>query len=284
MTKILVTGATGNTGSLVVHELLGKGADVRALVRDEAKAAPLKEAGAEIVIGDLDDPTTLAAAFEGVDKVYLVAWNGPTGEQQRKNLVEAAKASGSPHVVVGGALGIKSRIIDGIDAANDMLKDSGLPWTILQPTFFMQNLMGAKQSVAQGNALYFDLADGKVPMIDIRDIASSAAAVLTSEGHEGKTYDLTGPAAISMNDVAAAFSSALGREISYTAVPTAAAKEALVGMGFGEWTADGFGELMAGFADNWASDKVSPWVRKLTGQEPRSIETFVSDFKGFYEG
>jgi uncharacterized protein YbjT (DUF2867 family) len=282
MAKILVTGATGNTGSLIVTLLLDKGADVRALVRDEDKAKGLRDAGAEIVVGDLDDPSTLGAAFDGVDKVYLVTWNGPTGEQQRKNAIAAAQASGSPHVVVGGALGIPSRITNGITAANDALKDSGLPWTILQPTFFMQNLMGAKQTIAEQDAIYFDLADGKLPMIDVRDIADAAVAVLTTDGHRGKTYNLTGPAAISMQDVAKAFSDGLGRPITYTAVPTAAAKDALMSMGYPEWTADGFGELMAGFADNWAADKVSPDVERLTGHAPRSIDTFVRDFKGFF--
>src|SRR5262249_15906299 len=141
MTKILVTGATGNTGSLIVNQLKSRGADVRALARDEGKAAGLREQGGEVVLGDLDVPSSLDAAMKGVDRVYLVTWNGPTAEQQRKNAVDAARRAGSPHVVVGGALGPKSRIIEQIDAGNAHLKQAGLPWTILQPTFFMQNVL-----------------------------------------------------------------------------------------------------------------------------------------------
>jgi uncharacterized protein YbjT (DUF2867 family) len=283
MAKILVTGATGHTGSGIVTGLLARRQQVRALVHDPAKAQALKAAGAEVVVGDLDRPETLTPAVSGVDKIYLVTWNGPTGEQQRKNVIAAAAGAGKPHVVVGGAMGSeKSRIIQQIDAANRTLKASGLPWTILQPTFFMQNVMGAIPTIAKG-ALYWDLGDGKVGMIDVRDIVDSAVGVLTGAGHEGQTYDLTGPAAISFHDVAATLSRVLGREVKYTAVPTAAARESLVSMGYPEWTADGFGELMAEFARNWGN-RTTENVRKLAGHPPRSFEQFVTDFKAAFAG
>jgi uncharacterized protein YbjT (DUF2867 family) len=283
MAKILVTGATGHTGSGIVTGLLARRQQVRALVHDPAKAQALKAAGAEVVVGDLDRPETLTPAVSGVDKIYLVTWNGPTGEQQRRNVIAAAAGAGKPHVVVGGAMGSeKSRIIQQIDAANRTLKASGLPWTILQPTFFMQNVMGAIPTIAKG-ALYWDLGDGKVGMIDVRDIVDSAVGVLTGAGHEGQTYDLTGPAAISFHDVAATLSRVLGREVKYTAVPTAAARESLVSMGYPEWTADGFGELMAEFARNWGN-RTTENVRKLAGHPPRSFEQFVTDFKAAFAG
>jgi len=89
--KILVMGATGNTGSILVSALLDEGVDVRALMRDEAKAQPLKEKGAEIVVGNLDQPETIAPAVEGVDRIYLLTWNGPTQVQHVENVVNAAK-------------------------------------------------------------------------------------------------------------------------------------------------------------------------------------------------
>lgn len=283
MAKILVTGATGHTGSGIVLGLLAKRQQVRALVHDPAKAKALKDAGAEIVVGDMDKPETLKEAVSGVDKIYLVAWNGPTGEQQRKNVVAVAASDGKPHVVVGGALGSnKSRIVQQIDAGNEAVKASGAPWTILQPTFFMQNVMGAIPTIAKG-AIYWDLADGKVGMIDVRDIVDSAVAVLTGAGHEGQTYDLTGPAAISFHEVAATLSRVLGREVKYTAVPKAAARDSLVSMGYSEWTADGFCELMAEFAKNWGN-RTTDNVRKLTGHAPRSFEQFVTDFKAAFAG
>ncbi len=281
MAEILVTGATGNTGSLIAGQLKERGVDVRALARDESKAASLREQGIEVALGDLDQPATLTDAVAGVEKIYLVTWNGSTAEQQRKNVIDAAQESGTPHIVMGGALGAGSRIIQQLDAANAHLKASGLPWTILQPTFFMQNVMSAKETIAQGQ-LYWDLGEGRVPAIDIRDIAECAVSVLTTDGHEGKTYDLTGPAAISFYDMAASFSEVLGHEVTYVPVPTEAAKESPMGMGYPEWIADGFGELMAGFADNWAADKTTVNVETLSGHPARSFAQFVSDFRDYF--
>ena len=281
MAKILVTGATGNTGSLIVSQLRERGEDVRALVRDEAKATPLRSRSVEVVLGDLDDPASLAEPMDGVDKVYLVTWNGASAEQQRKNAVDAARRGGDPHIVVGGALGPPSRIIEQIDSANDYLKDSGLPWTIMQPTFFMQNLMAARATIGQGQ-IYWDLGDGRLPAIDVRDIADCAVAVLTGDGHEGKTYDLTGPAAISFYDMADVFSREVGHQVNYVPVDGAAAKQFLMSLGFPEWIADGFGGLMAGFAANWAADKTSQNVELLSSHPARSFETFVRDFRDYF--
>lgn len=281
MKKILVTGATGHTGSLVASGLCKRGFDVRALVRDRSRAASLEEQGIEVVVGDLDEPASLPGAVAGVDKIYLVTWNGPTAERQREAVVDAARRNGQSHIVMGGALGPHSRIIDQIDGANRHLKASGLPWTILQPTFFMQNLMGAKATIAQGQ-LYWDLADGRLPAIDIRDIADAAVAVLTSDGHVGKVYDLTGPEAISVADMAAIFSKELGHEVHYVPVSTEAARRARLEMGFPAWVADGFGELMAGFATNWAAARTTDNVARLTGHPARSFAQFVRESRDYF--
>lgn len=283
MQRILVAGATGHTGSLIVQGLKARGANVCALVREPERAAELQQSGIETVIADMDDPATLPAAMGGADRIYLVTWNGPTAEQQRKNMVDAARSSGRPHVVVGGALGPPSRIIRQIDAGNDYLKASGLPWTILQPTFFMQNLLGARGPIAQGK-LYLDLGEGRLPTIDIRDIADSAVAVLTGDGHVGRTYTLTGPAAITGYDMAAALSRELGHEVTYVPVPTEAGKQFLVSLGYSEWIADGFGELLAGFAQDWAADRVSADVQRLTGHPARSFQQFAHDFSSYFLG
>ena len=281
MEKILVTGATGHTGSLIVEQLRARDVDVRALVRDHSQAALLRKQGVDAVVGDLDDVESLAPAMAGVDRIYLVTWNGPTAEQQRKNVVDAAKRAGRPHIVVGGALGPRSRITQQIDAANEYLKESGLPWTILKPTFFMQNVLAAKASIAQGQ-LYWDLGDGRLPAIDVRDIADCAVAVLTGQGHVGQTYTLTGPEAISFHEMAAILSKDLGREVRYVPVPTEAANAFLVSLGYPAWVAEGFGELMAGFAANWAAERTSNYVAWLSGHPARSFATFVKDFRPYW--
>jgi uncharacterized protein YbjT (DUF2867 family) len=280
--KVLVTGATGNTGSGLVLALRSAGVEVRALVRDEEKAQPLKDAGAEVVVGDLDRPETLEAAVRGVDKVYLLTWNGPTQLQQVQNFVEVAKRAGKPHIVRHSMWGSeKSRIVQQGDEAEEIVKSSGLPWTILRPTFFMQNVMMATQTIGSDGVIYWDVGDGKIGMIDVRDIIDSAKAVLTGDGHEGKSYILTGPEAISFHEVASTFSRVLGKDVNYVNVPGEAALESMVSMGFPEWIARGYGELMEGFSEGFASS-VTENVETLTGHPARSFEQFARDFAPYF--
>jgi uncharacterized protein YbjT (DUF2867 family) len=282
--KILVTGATGNTGSVLVPALRESGADVRVFVRDEAKAQPLKDVGAEVVVGDLDQPETIVPAVEDVDKIYLLTWNGPTQAQHVKNVIAAAKNAGNPHIVRHSMWGSeKSRIVTQGDEVDDALKSSGLPWTILRPTFFMQNIMASAGTIASDGMLYWDLGEAKLSMIDVRDIVASAFAALTGSGHEGKSYILTGPDAISLQDVANTFSKVLGKDVTYVAVPHEAGNESRVSMGFPEWISEGYGELMEGFIEGFAST-TSDNVEKLTGHPARSFEQFATDFASYFGG
>ena len=281
--KVLVTGATGNTGSLLVPALLRAGVDVRILVRDEAKAKPLKDLGAEVVLGDLDKPETILPAVKNVDKIYLLTWNGETQLQQAKNVIDAAKKSGNPHIVRHSMWGSEnSRIIKQGYKIEEILKASGLPWTILKPTFYMQNTMMAAQTISSDGVIYWDMKDGKLGMIDVRDIADAAFAVITGKGHEGKEYILTGPEAISFNDVAKIFSNVLDTEIKYVSVPGEAALQSMVGMGLPEWIAKGYVELSEGFSENFANSTTRN-VEILTGHPSRSFEQFASDFARVFD-
>lgn len=282
--KILVTGATGNTGSGLVPALRNAGVDVRAFVRNESKAQPLKDVGAEIVVGDLDQPATIEPAVEGVDKIYLLTWNGPTQAQHAENVIEAAKQAGNPHLVRHSAWGSeKSRLIEQTDQVEEAVKASGLPWTILKPTFYMQNTMMAIETIKSDGVIYWDMGDGKLAMIDVRDIVDAAAAVLTGSGHEGQSYILTGPEAISMHDVAATFSKVLGKEVNYVNVPHEAALESMVGMGLPEWIAKGYVELSEGFSEGFAN-RATDNVEKLSGHPARSFEQFARDFAQYFKG
>lgn len=282
--KVLVTGATGNTSSALVQALRRENVDVRAFVRNEAKAKHLKDAGAEIFIGDLDQPETIEAAVKGVDKIYLLTWNGPTQAQQGENVLKAAKRAGNPHIVRHSMWGSeKSRIIKQGDHVEELVKSSGLPWTLLKPTFFMQNTMMAAQTIASSGVIYFDVEDGKIGMIDVRDIVDVALAVLTGTGHEGKTYVLTGPEAISFHDVANTFTKVLGKDVKYVKVSSEAALESMVSMGVPEWIARGYGELMEGFSEGFANSTTDS-VATLTGHQARSFEQFAHDFAQYFAG
>ena len=279
---VLIVGATGNVGSTLVPLLRAAGVHVRALVRDEAKAQPLRDQGVQVVFGDPDRPETLNAALDGADKVYLITWNGPTGAAHGHNIITAAMRTGRPHIVKQGGFGSpRSRIIQQHWQTEYELRTSGLPFTLVRPTFFMQNVMMAAPTVAADGVIHMPFKDGRVGMIDVRDIAEAAAAVLTSDGHVGQEYILTGPKSITFHDVAAALSAALYKPVQYVDVPLEAAKQAIVAAGMDEWTAEGFVELFADFSVNWG-DRVSPAVEQLTGRPGRTIEQFARDFAGVF--
>jgi uncharacterized protein YbjT (DUF2867 family) len=177
----------------------------------------------------------------------------------------------------------KSRIVKQGDQSEEAVKSSGLPWTLLKPTFFMQNTMMAAQTIASDGMIYIDMGDGKLGMIDVRDIVDAALAVLTGSGHEGKSYILTGPEAISFHDVAATFSKVLGKDVKYVSIPGEAALEFMVGMGLPEWIAQGYVELSEGFSEGFANSTTDN-VATLTGHPARSFEQFARDFAQFFGG
>ncbi len=283
--KILVLGPTGNVGSALTPRLTAMGADVRVLVRDEpseaSKAQALKDAGVEVFYGDLNDLDTLHASFKGVDKVFMLIAPGPKGGAMASNAIAAAKQSGNPHVVnlsvAKAAPNHPSRFGREHGETDIELMESGLPYTFVRAIYFMQNTLPAAQTVASQGAIYMPMKNGKVGIIDARDVAEAVAMVLTSDGQEGKSYLLTGPDSISIQGVADTLSKVLGKEVKYVDVPPEAAKEAMLGVGIPEWIADGIIET-AGALSEGLGDYTTDDFEKLTGHPARSYETFAHDF------
>jgi uncharacterized protein YbjT (DUF2867 family) len=250
-------------------------------VRNPEKAEELRRQGIEIRVGDLEKPWTLGPAFAGVDTVWILAPPGPRAPEQCSNALWAARQGGAKHVVRMSAFGaahtaptINSRLHALSDAE---LVGSGIPFTILKPHFFMQNLMMAAQSVAQQGAMYFALADGKMGLIDSRDISDFAAHVLTTGGHEGKTYTLTGPASLSMHQIAAAIGNAIGKTVAYVPVSVDDARQSMAQMGLDDWMVNLMCDYFTAYSGNWG-DLVTDDFQRVTGKAPRSIEQFARDF------
>lgn len=284
---ILITGATGNVSSGILNNLKHSGHDLRALVRSEEKADALKKQGVDARIGDLEKPWTLGPAFEGADTVWMLAPPGPRAPEQSSNGLWAAKQAGVRHVVRMSAVGaafnaptINSRLHALSDAE---LIASGIPYTILKPHFFAQNLMMAAGSVAEQGAIYFALGEGRMGIIDSRDISDFAAHVLTHSGHEGKTYTLTGPASITIHDVASALGQAIGKPVKYVPVPIEGTRQAMSQMGMDDWTINLLTDYFKAYSANWG-DLVTGEFEAVTGKPPRGIEQFAKDFAGAFGG
>jgi uncharacterized protein YbjT (DUF2867 family) len=283
--KTLVVGATGNVGSGVLAALVARGADVRGLAHGEAGVAAIREAGAEPVTGDLTELSSLRPAFDGVDAAFVVTRGLENQVEMAANAVEAAKRAGLRRIVRLSAFVPEpaSRTILGRQhrEIEEVVKDAGLPYTILRPTFFMQNILGAAQTVAAGGVMYLPFGDGRAGIIDVRDIVDVAVEALASEAHGGRTYTLTGPASISMHDVARALTEALRREVRYVDVPVQAGVESMIGMGMPKFMAETYGELFVNFAQGGA-DRVTDDVERVSGHPARSIDDFARDFAGVF--
>ena len=285
---ILVTGATGTVGSILVEKLASAGQPARALVRSGKKAEGIEKLGIKTVIGDLAQPETLKPALEGIEKVFLLSAPDPQQAELQSNLIKAAKVAGVQHIVKLSAFGVGS----GLEAISlgrlhrdteEEIERSGIAYTHLRPNGFMQNsLMFAGTMRAQG-VFYASLGDAKVSYVDARDVAAVAFSALTQNGHEGKAYEITGPVALSYAEVARELSAALGRDVKYVNVPVDTAREAMVGMGMQEWLANALVQLFELYK-NGGAERVTDDVTRVAGREPITFSQFARDYATAFQG
>ena len=283
---ILVTGATGTTGSEVVKQLAAAGKKVRALVRSPEKAAGLKGPNVELVQGDLADVKSLDAAFKGVETLFLLSGGDPQQTELQGNALKAAKRAGVKRVVKMSAMGADAgspiNLARWHAQTEKELKDSGMAWTILQPHYFMQNFMMNAATIKSQGAFYGSFKDGKLAMVDARDIADVAAKVLTTPGHEGKTYAITGPEGLSMSEAATRLGAAIGKPVRYVDLPPDQFKRGMVGAGLPEWMASDLTGMAAWFSTGGGATP-APTVQGITGKPARSFDTFARDFAGAFK-
>ena len=285
---ILVTGGTGTTGREIVGELQRLGAKgVRALVRDPVRALFIRDAGFETVEGDFGRPETLGGALEGVERALLLTPPSPRTFELQRDFIAAAKRAGVRHVVKFSAFGADSGAPEGFGKwhgqAEDYLKESGLSWTMLRPNFFMQNLLGQARQIAAEGRIYQPVGDARASFIDVRDIAAVAARALVEEGHEGKTYLLTGPEALSYHEVAAKLSETTGREVAYVPITPAQFRAGALAAGLPEWLVAALERLNEIFAAGRAAE-VTDYVRAVGKKEPTTFDRFARDHAQAFKG
>src|SRR3989454_7315388 len=283
---IVVTGATGHIGSELVRLLSAKNVSVRALTRDPRRAQPMP--GVEWVRGDLADAESLPGLFRGASRMFLLTSNSEDMRDLQVNAIKAARAAGVAHMVKASALGASGHSKSPIGRAHyeveRALQETGIAWTILRPHVFMQNFLDTAPTIAREGRIRAASGDGKIPFIDARDIAAVAAVVLTTLGHEGKRYVLTGPEALSYGDVARIIGKAVGRPVEYVAESLEEARERLVRAGAPPWMIDSALALAAYQRAGGPTAEISRTVQEVVGRPPRTLGQFVQDYASVFRG
>lgn len=281
---ILVIGGRSKIGAALIAELLSRGQQVRALIRAREPADGLP-AGAEAVTGDLAEEGSLVTAMEGIEKVFLLSSPHPDAVSWHRHAIDAARRSDVQLLVRSSILGADrespAEFISSHTTCDRYLEDSGLPHVIVRPNLFLQNIPESTvPSIDASGNFYVDAGQARISMVDTRDVAAVAAAVLTEPGHIGAHYDVTGPQALSYSDVAAKLTGATGRQVTYVDAPDEAVRQALLGAGLNQWFAGAlvglYQEYRRSGTDGYAA-RVTATVKQLTGRPARSLDDLLGE-------
>ncbi|EPR7548114.1 SDR family oxidoreductase [Vibrio fluvialis] len=271
MNKVLVLGASGHVGQPLVAELLAKGEQVKAASRSgQAFGA------AEGVVFDFADPTTFDAAFDGVDRAYVML---PGGYVESKALLEPviqAAAERNVKVVFQSVLGVDADDSIPYRQVEIALENSGVPYVILRPNWFADNFHTYWKAGIDQGVIGVPAGEGKSSFIDVRDIASSAAAALTTNRFDNQAFNLTGPEALSYAQAAQKISAALGKPVAYQAMEEDAFCDLLKSVGVPADYAEFLTSIFYPVREGWTAG-VSDAVVTLTGKAPRSLDEYIAD-------
>jgi uncharacterized protein YbjT (DUF2867 family) len=277
---ILVTGASGSVGKVVLQEVRKSGAKHRAMYRsaEEAAKAP---AGTDTVIADFANPQTLSAALKGVQSVYLVCSPIPDLVQLESNMIDACVAAGVNHLVLNSAMGAgdyAKSFPSWHRKAEDKLRSTRLSYTILRPNSFHQNvLMYFAPSIRAQGVFYGSMQNARNSFLDVRDIAVVAVKAVAGGEHSGKIYELNGPDAFDYTELARRISKAAGREVKYVDIPMQAQKKALLDLHMPEWQVRALLELQEYYLSGKGGETDNV-VQNLLGRPPITMDQFLAEF------
>jgi uncharacterized protein YbjT (DUF2867 family) len=281
---ILVIGGRSKIGAALIGELLGRGQQVRALVRAGQPVGGLP-AAAESVTGDLADEGSLVTAMAGIEKVFLLSSPHPDAVSWHRNAIDAARRTQVQLLVRSSILGADrespAEFISAHTICDRYLEDSGLPYVIVRPNLFLQNVPESTiPSIGASGTFYADAGEAAISMVDTRDVAAVAALALTEPGHASAHYDVTGPEALSYTDVAAKLTGVMGRRISYVGASDDAVRQALLDAGLTKWFASALIGLYQDYRRSGTGGyaaQVTGTVQRLTGRPARSLDDLLDE-------
>jgi (4-alkanoyl-5-oxo-2,5-dihydrofuran-3-yl)methyl phosphate reductase len=280
---ILVTGATGNIGSELVKLLVAKGMPVRVISRDEKKVSHLDPA-VQRVIGDRHDPSIVRKAAQGADKVFMLAVLFDKNHEADRLLIEEAKQAGVGQIVMisSHAVRLEGNLIGRLHREKEeLIEQSGVPWTFLHPGGFMSNSLQWVDVIKSQSKVFNPMGKGKTAPISPHDIATVAAVGLTSSGHEGKTYGLTGAESLSTPEQVEILSKVTGKPIECVDIPVEVAAQRAIASGLPE-------ALVKSLAELWVQVRKESYtfqtneVERLTGQPAQIFETWCREHRSAF--
>ena len=282
---ILITGATGTVGSELLKKLSAMGADVRALTRDVRRAEASPVPRVQYVQGDFDDLDSLRRACAGVERAFLLTNSSEESERRQIDFVNVARESGVQWLVKLSQFRANptapARFLRYHAAVEAAVRASKMTFTLLRPNLYMQGMLNFAPSIQRNGSFYAAAGAALISAVDVRDVAEIAAGALTTSRHVNRTYTLTGPEALTFTDMAAQLSTAIGRPVTYVDVPPKEMLDALAGIGFPDWQAEGLLEEFAMYRRGEAS-VVESGMWQALGRCPRSFEQFARDYAHFF--
>ncbi len=284
---ILIVGATGVVGSNLAYLLKETDETVRLMTRDRNRLPPaIRDERYRIAEADFEKPETIDAAMEDVDSVFLATPGDSQLVEYHRAVVEAAKNAKVRQIVKLSIFGADSQAIFSTGRwhfeAERIVEASGIPFTHLRPHSFMQNFFSYREFIQREGAFLAPMGEGRIPLIDARDVAAVAAVALLTRGHEGMIYELTGPRAISYEEAAHIFSEVLDRPVKYIDLPLDQTRAQMLEGGWPAWMVEDVLSLYRYFREGRA-ERVTDTVETLLQHPPMDFRQFATDYAALFQ-
>ena len=279
---ILITGASGSVGKVVLAEVARSGEKHRAMYRSKEEASKTP-AGTETVIADFADKPSLVAAMRGVESVYLVCSPIPDLVRLESNAIEACEAAGVRRVVLNSALGAgdyPKSFPSWHRKVEDKLKSTKMAYCILRPNSFMENVLTYyAPSIRAEGAFYGAMGNARTSYLDVRDIAVVASKALQGGQHDAQTYELNGPEALTYAEVAEKISRHAGISAKYVDIPAEAQRKAMLDQGMPEWQVTALLDLQEYYTGG-KGRTLDGLLERLLGRPPARMDAFLQEYTG----
>lgn len=275
---ILVTGASGSVGGAVLNAVLKRGNAVTAGYRsaDDARSVP---PGAKTIVADFTDKGSLRRALTDVEALFLVCSPIPQLTELESNVIDVAGETGVRHLVLNSSAGAgrwNKSFPKWHAQAEEKLKSSEVPFSIIRPNSFMENILAFyAPTIRTQDAFYAAMGESRVSLVAVEDIAESAARLLVGKG-ENRIYELNGPEAVTYSELAQKITQVSGRSIHYRDLSIEEIKKSLLSTGMPEWQATALVELQEYYLTGRGGE-LTPDVQQLTGRSPKTLDSFLTE-------